>query len=142
MTDTNSPAPEPRGDTPTHIIGMTPDQLRAIIAQTGLSNSDAARQLGVNPRQMRAWLSGKTAISRGRADHITCVLTENAAWPEYVIGAGSDGRRYIVRLVAPRLILALDQSRDGQEQEAAWLDKQPVDAARWIDAARAYADTR
>lgn len=39
----------------------TPDYLRSLVAQAGLSQRQAARRLGVDERTMRHWLAGKYA---------------------------------------------------------------------------------
>jgi len=36
----------------------SPDYLRALIAQAGISQNEAARRLGVSPRAIRYWLAG------------------------------------------------------------------------------------
>jgi len=41
---------------------MTPADLRAALARLGLSQSEAARYCGVDPRSMRRWLRGDRRI--------------------------------------------------------------------------------
>jgi DNA-binding transcriptional regulator YiaG len=41
---------------------MTPTEFRAALAEIGLSQAAFARWADVNPRTVRRWLSGKTAI--------------------------------------------------------------------------------
>lgn len=41
---------------------MTPADLRAALDRLGLSQSEAARRCGVDPRSMRRWLAGDRRI--------------------------------------------------------------------------------
>lgn len=41
---------------------MTPADLRAALSRLGLSQSEAARRCGVDPRTMRRWLAGDRRI--------------------------------------------------------------------------------
>ena len=43
---------------------MTKDQLQKLLDRVGLSQSEAARQIGLDPRSMRRYLSGETEIPR------------------------------------------------------------------------------
>lgn len=43
-----------------------PEYLRALIAQAGLSQRAAARQIGVSERTMRQYLAGRRTLSDGR----------------------------------------------------------------------------
>jgi transcriptional regulator with XRE-family HTH domain len=114
---------------------MTPDTLRQIIAASGLTNSDAARQLGMDPRHMRRLLSGQVPVTPRLAEEVARLLAPATAGPpEWLTGRAGDGRRWIVRLHAPRFAMAL-----ASPFAVHWLDAPPVDAARWIDAARAAA---
>lgn len=38
---------------------MTPAELRAELARLGLTQSEAARRLGIDPRTMRRWCGGE-----------------------------------------------------------------------------------
>jgi transcriptional regulator with XRE-family HTH domain len=114
---------------------MTPDTLREIITASGLTNSDAARQLGMDPRHMRRLLSGQVPVTSRLADDARRLLAPATAGPpEWLTGRAGDGRRWIARLHAPRFVMAL-----AAPFAVHWLDARPVDAGRWIDAARAAA---
>lgn len=41
---------------------MTPADLRSALSRLGLSQSEAARRCGVDPRTMRRWLAGHRRI--------------------------------------------------------------------------------
>ena len=46
------------------LIRMTPQQLRKKLEREGLTQSGAARLIGIDPRSMRRYLSGETTIPR------------------------------------------------------------------------------
>lgn len=68
---------------------MTPATLRATLSGIGLSQSHAARLLGVNPRTMRRWIAGEQPVP-GPADRLLNLL-----------GAGLGVREYLDSLAAP-----------------------------------------
>ena len=42
---------------------MSPEELKLRIAELSLTQNDAARLLGVDPRTMRRWMSGEKPVS-------------------------------------------------------------------------------
>lgn len=42
----------------------SPEYLRALLAKAGLSQSEAARLIGIDPRTMRSYLSDAATVSR------------------------------------------------------------------------------
>jgi len=58
----------------------SPDYLRALLARAGLSQSEAARLLGIDPRTMRSYLSDSAAVARSsRAPYAVQFALESLA---------------------------------------------------------------
>lgn len=91
---------------------MTPTELRALILASGLTNSEFARRLGINPRHMRRMLAGEQPINSrmeaainalfGGTDELNPYLPRD----RWIVGEGPppDRREYIIHTAAPRFI--------------------------------------
>lgn len=132
---------------------MTAAELRALIAAGGLSHSEAARRIGINPRHMRKLLAGEVAISAGvEADILQLfgAAPDGDAFPrdEWILGEGPPParREYIMHTTPPRFIarvVGLDVRTDAPERReepvsqagvAYQADDSLICEIRWLDA--------
>lgn len=61
---------------------MTADNLRSLIRSAGLTNSEAARRIGITPRSMRRMLAGTAPISPRTEIAAIAVFGKNPTKPE------------------------------------------------------------
>lgn len=112
---------------------MTPTDLRAVILAAQMTNSAFARAIGLQPRQMRNLLAGKSAITPGVISRISQLLGAAGApgreWPRdaWIVGHGPEPerRQYIIHMGRPRFagrVVAVDWS-NGEPTTA----EQPAD---------------
>lgn len=117
---------------------MTPTDLRAVILAARMTNSGFARAIGLQPRQMRNLLAGKSAITPGVISRINHLLGAAGApgreWPRdaWIVGHGPEPerRRYIIHMGRPRFagrVVAVDPSTG-----AAATAEQPADTQTGI----------
>ena len=122
---------------------MTPIELRALIGASGLSNSEFARRLGMNPRNLRKILADEIGIRPTTVTAIHAMLgggsNTNLAdlRDEWIIGKGPPPtqHKYVIHTRAPRFIAHVVPLEPGEEiagdgevvSEIAWIDPAPQD---------------
>lgn len=122
--------------------------------------SEIARRLGVSDRHIRRIVAGQANVADGLAKDLLDLLGERApqvVHAEWIIGAGSDGREYLIHTHHPRFqCLVIDQDNHNYDLENdngvqftsgdyvlagfLWLDRMPENITDLMEAACDFID--